>query len=251
MAGLQFLYMVLPPSHLSSLTPPACHYECRTAGCMQHIPADRILVVWKCIKSCWKRWNKDWLMRCDATLMMVCLSNPNVKFPNYCSNFPAVPAAAIICYHLQAVPTIFCTTPQSHCSSFLRHIVSCVSSLTISQRQTKILRFSPPDHKMPFCLSPLQWWAAKMCTIQGARTCWDKLQSFWPDNMSLLRQRIIKATTWEPCAGNDYRVLEVLVFRSQEAQDSGPQVLTTHNNNITIITSAQTQTQFRNAHTIK
>lgn len=28
-------------------------------------------------------------------------------------------------------------------------------------------------------------------------------------------------------------------------------MLTTHNNNITIITSAQTPTQFRNAHTIK
>ena len=34
-------------------------------------------------------------------------------------------------------------------------------------------------------------------------------------------------------------------------EGSGLQVLTTHNNNITIITSAQTPTQFRNAHTIK
>ena len=33
---------------------------------------------------------------------------------------------------------------------------------------------------------------------------------------SLVSQRIIKATTWEPCAGNDNRVLEVLVLRSQE-----------------------------------
>ena len=182
---------------------------------------------------------------------MVCLSNPaNVKFPNYCSNFPAVPAAAIICYHLQAVPTISCKLHNLTVPVFCVTL-SCVSSLTISQRETKILRCSPPDHKMPFCLSPLQWWAAKMCAIQGARTLWDKLHSFWPDDKSLLRQRIIKATTWERCAGNDYRVLEVLVLRSQEAQDSGPQVLTTHNNNITIITSAQTQTQFRNAHTIK
>ena len=149
---LQFLYMVL----ISSPWPRPCHYECRTAGSMQHRPCrPRTTYYVYCILCLWKNPLNPYFLS-----MMVCLSNLNNKFPNCCSNFPAVPAANLICSHLQAVLTLDWLETAT--------ISRCPPSHTVTARikiHKEWNKDSSLDHKMIFCLSPLQMLSRRMISF--------------------------------------------------------------------------------------